>query len=82
MPKTGHVGHTQEADPHQEPTLVPLGLRIPISNTMKVNAYYLSHVVFENVLPPDVFISASVGSASIGKSSQGFIGMRGTKINN
>lgn len=49
---------------------------------MKTNAYYLSHVVFENVLPTDVFISASVVSASVGKSSQGFIGMRGTKINN
>lgn len=82
MPKTDHVGHTQEAGPHQEPTSLPLDLRIPFSNTMKTNAYYLSHVVFENVLPTDVFISASVGSASVGKSSQGFVGMRGTKINN
>lgn len=80
MPKTDRVGHTQEAGPQQEPTLLSLNLRI--SNTMKANAYYLSHVVFENVLPTDVFISASVGSASVGKSSQGFRGMRGTKINN
>lgn len=49
---------------------------------MKANAPYLSHVVFENVLPIDAFISASVGSASVGKSSQGFRGIRGTKINN
>lgn len=39
MPKTDRVGHTQEAGPQQEPTLLSLNLRIPESQYLQ---YYES----------------------------------------
>lgn len=47
---------------------------------MKTNACYLSHMVYGNVLPTDVFIGYFVGSARLGESSQDYRGMKGTEI--